>query len=161
MLDAGCGTGLCVGFLRPVARRLVGVDLSGKMLDKARQRGGYDELVEAELTAYLEAHPRAFDLVVAADVILYFGRLERLTSAIRAALRPGGCLVFTVEAGADEERGWTLDDGGRYAHHPAYLRSVLENAELQLRELVEDRLRFELGAEVRGWIVTAFAPTIP
>jgi predicted TPR repeat methyltransferase len=57
VLDAGCGTGLCVGFLRPIARRLVGVDLSGKMLEKARERGGYDELVEAELTAYLESHP--------------------------------------------------------------------------------------------------------
>lgn len=161
VLDAGCGTGLCVGFLRPVARRLVGVDLSGKMLDKARERGGYDELVEAELTAYLEAHPRAFDLVVAADVIIYFGRLERLTAALRNALRPGGCLVFTAEAGADEARGWTLDDGGRYAHHPAYLRSMLESAELRLRELVDDRLRFELGVEVRGWIVTAFAPMTP
>jgi predicted TPR repeat methyltransferase len=158
VLDAGCGTGLCVDFLRPIARRLVGVDLSGKMLDKARERGGYDELVEAELVAYLESHPRGFDLVVAADVILYFGRLERLASAARAALRPGGGLVFTVEAGNDEERGWALDDGGRYTHHPAYLRRVLEGVGLRIQEIVGDRLRFELGAEVRGWIVTAFTP---
>jgi predicted TPR repeat methyltransferase len=161
VLDAGCGTGLCVGFLRPLARRLVGVDLSSRMLAKARERGGYDELVEAELTSYLESHPRAFDLVVAADVILYFGGLERLALAIRNTLRPGGGLVFTVEAGAHEARGWALNDGGRYVHHPSYLRSVLENAGLQLRELVDDRLRFELGAEVRGWIVTAFAPVAP
>jgi predicted TPR repeat methyltransferase len=161
VLDAGCGTGLCVGFLRPLARRLVGVDLSGKMLDKARERGGYDEFIEAELTAYLETCSRAFDLVVAADLVIYFGRLERLVFALRGAIRPGGCLVFTVEAGADEECGWALNDGGRYTHHPAYLRSVLESAGLQLRELVADRLRFELGAEVRGWIVTAFAPTTP
>lgn len=158
VLDAGCGTGLCVGFLRPIARRLVGVDLSGKMLVKARERGGYDELLEAELTAYLESQSGMFDLIIAADVILYFGRLERLALALRGALRPGGVLVFTVEAGADEERGWALNEGGRYTHHPAYLRVVLESAGLQLRELVDDRLRFELGAEVRGWIVTAFAP---
>lgn len=158
VLDAGCGTGLCVPFLRPIARRLVGVDLSGKMLDKARERGGYDELVEAELVAYLELHAQAFDLVVAADVVLYFGRLERLASALRAALRPGGGLIFTVEAGDDDDRGWALNDGGRYAHHPSYLRRVLESAGLELRELVDDRLRFELGTEVRGWIVTAFAP---
>lgn len=157
VLDAGCGTGLCVGCLRPLARRLVGVDLSGKMLDKARERGGYDELVEAELTAYLESHPRAFDVVVAADVLLYFGRLERVVQALASSLRPGGALVFTVEAGENEERDWELNDGGRYVHHAAYLRRVLKAAGLYVHELVNERLRFELGAEVRGWIVTALA----
>lgn len=159
VLDAGVGTGLCVDFLRPISRKLVGVDLSSKMLDKARLRGGYDELVEAELTAFMGSHPEAFDLVVAADVILYFGRLEPLAQALRSALRPGGGLVFTVEAGADEARGWALDDGGRYTHHPAYLRRVLESAGFEIRELIDDRLRFELGVAVRGWIVTAVVPT--
>ncbi|MCX4239251.1 class I SAM-dependent DNA methyltransferase [Paraliomyxa miuraensis] len=56
VLDAGCGTGLCAPLLRPLARTLVGVDLSGKMLDQARRRGGYDELIEAELTEMLDAH---------------------------------------------------------------------------------------------------------
>ncbi|MEN8183648.1 MAG: tetratricopeptide repeat protein [Myxococcota bacterium] len=158
VLDAGCGTGLCVDFLRPLARHLVGVDLSPKMLDKARDRGGYDELVEAELTAYLESHPQAFDIVVAADVVLYFGRLDALARALRSSLRPGGGVVFTVEAGTNDARGWALGDGGRYTHHPTYLRRVLEDADLQVRELVDDRLRYELGAEVRGWIVTACAP---
>lgn len=158
VLDAGCGTGLCVDFLRPLARRLVGVDLSGKMLEKARARGGYDELVEAELTGFVEAHGQAFDLVVAADVILYFGELERLARAFADGLRAGGGLVFTVEAGGDEERGWELNDGGRYAHHPGYLRRVLEGAGFEVREMVEDRLRYELGAEVRGWIVVALVP---
>jgi len=39
VLDLGCGTGLCGPLLRPLARTLVGVDLSPKMLAKARQRG--------------------------------------------------------------------------------------------------------------------------
>jgi predicted TPR repeat methyltransferase len=160
VLDAGCGTGLCVGFLRPLARTLVGVDLSGKMLDRARLRGGYDELVEAELTAFMESHPDAFDLIVVADVLIYFGRLERLAEALRRALRPGGGLVVTVEAGTNEDRGWELNDGGRYTHHPAYLRRVLETAGFEIRELVDDRLRFELGVAVRGWIVTANVPSI-
>ncbi len=158
ILDAGCGTGLCVPFLRPLARTLVGVDLSAKMLDKARERGGYNDLIEAELTAYLESHPQAFDLAVAADVVLYFGRLEPLVRAFSTSLRPGGALVFTVEAGTDQARGWQLNDGGRYTHHPTYLRRVLGEAGLEIRELVDDRLRYELGVEVRGWIVTAFAP---
>ena len=51
--DAGCGTGLCADFLRPRAKRLVGVDLSSGMLARARARNKYDHLVEAELSAWL------------------------------------------------------------------------------------------------------------
>ena len=39
--DAGCGTGLCGEFLRPRAKRLVGIDLSPGMLARARARGKY------------------------------------------------------------------------------------------------------------------------
>ena len=38
VLDAGCGTGLCGPLLRPVARRLIGVDLSALMIQHARGR---------------------------------------------------------------------------------------------------------------------------
>ncbi len=157
VLDAGCGTGLCAPLLRPLARTLVGVDLSGKMLEQARRRGGYDELVEAELTEMVEARPAAFDLIVAADVLTYFGQLDRLVAAFRRALRPGGALVFTAEAGADMARGWTLNEGGRYAHHDAYLHRVLEQAGFGVLELNGDRIRYELGTEVRGWVVSATA----
>lgn len=158
VLDAGCGTGLCAGFLRPLAGRLTGVDLSGKMLDKARARASYDVLLEAELRTFLGAHPQAFDVVVAADVLLYFGRLEELTVAIRRALRPGGVAVFTVEGGPETPRGWGLGEGGRYTHDPRYLRSVLKAAGLTVSEMVEEQLRLELGEPVMGWVVTATAP---
>ena len=52
ILDAGCGTGLCDPLLRPYARRLVGVDLSAKMLTKAAGRKTYDDLVKYELTEF-------------------------------------------------------------------------------------------------------------
>lgn len=155
VLDAGCGTGLCAPLLRPLARTLVGVDLSAKMLEQARRRGGYDELIEAELTEMVESRPGAFDLIVAADVLTYFGQLERLVGAFRRALRPSGALAFTAEAGADEALGWQLNDGGRYAHHDSYLRRVLEQAGFEVRELSSDRIRYELGTEVRGWIAAA------
>ena len=43
-LDLGCGTGLSDVAVAPLARRLVGVDLSSKMLDKARERNLYYRL---------------------------------------------------------------------------------------------------------------------
>ncbi len=94
VLDAGCGTGLCGPVLRPYAHRLVGVDLSGAMLDKARGRGVFDELVEAELTAFLSAQSEKYDLIVAADTFHYFGNLEPLFEATCRALRTAGAGLY-------------------------------------------------------------------
>ena len=90
VLDAGCGTGLCGPLLAPYARRLVGVDLSERMLDQARARDVYDELVKGELTEYLAASAGTFDAIVSADTLVYFGPLEAVAEAAERALRPGG-----------------------------------------------------------------------
>ncbi len=155
VLDAGCGTGLCAPFLRDHAARLVGVDLSPKMLAHARTRGGYDELVEAELTAFARSRPLAFDLVVAADVLVYFGELDDVLSALRDSLRPGGLLLWTAERGVDDPRGWRLGAGGRYAHAEAYLRAAAHRAGLAIETLAEVVLRRERGLDVQGSLVAA------
>ena len=54
ILDAGCGTGACGKGLRKHARRLVGVDISPRMLAIAQSKQLYDELIESELTAYMQ-----------------------------------------------------------------------------------------------------------
>ncbi len=97
ILDAGCGTGLCGPLFAPYACRLVGVDLSEGMLAHAKEKRVYDELVRAELTAYLQAHRDEFDLIVTADTLVYFGALESVAAAAAGALRHGGRLIFTVE----------------------------------------------------------------
>lgn len=61
-LDAGCGTGLCGPAIRLYAVSLTGVDLSPLMLKKARESAVYDELVEAELGAYLKQNPATYDI---------------------------------------------------------------------------------------------------
>src|SRR5262249_33608398 len=64
ILDAGCGTGLCGPLLKPAARSLIGVDLSPKMLDKARALSIYDRLVTVDAVAFMAENPDAFDVVV-------------------------------------------------------------------------------------------------
>ena len=114
VLDAGCGTGLCGPLLAPYARRLVGVDLSERMLAQARAREVYDELVKGELTDYLRASAGMFDAIVSADTLVYFGPLEEVVEAAERALRPGGHVVFTVEE--QPESGYSLSVNGRYRH---------------------------------------------
>ena len=149
--DIGCGTGLCGPLLRPWAGSLIGVDLSPRMLDKARRRGVYDQLVEAELVGWLRGRPGLFDLILCADTLCYFGRLDEVFAASRAALQSGGVFVFSVEsAAADDVAEYRLHPSGRYAHRSAFVEAQLAAAGLKLLERRDVTLRQELGKPVAG-----------
>lgn len=158
VLDAGCGTGLCGPLLRPHCRHLVGVDLSPKMLELARARQCYDELDAAELTAFMRANPGAFDAVVAADTLVYFGALDDVLSGVHCTLRANGWLVFTLEAlGGHTAADHELQVHGRYAHGEAYVRSSLAAAGFTTPSLTYETLRQEREQDVRGLRVVAQA----
>ena len=150
VLDVGCGTGLCGPLVAPYARRLVGVDLSERMLAQARERNVYDELVRGELTTYLAGCSAAFDVIVSADTLVYFGPLDEVVGAAANALRRGGRLVFTVEELAGDR--YSLGTSGRYRHAPEYVRRVLTAANLR-PEIVSAELRLEAGEPVAGLVV--------
>ncbi|NTV94547.1 MAG: tetratricopeptide repeat protein [Thiobacillus sp.] len=153
ILDAGCGTGLCGPHLAPYATRLVGVDLSERMLARAAPRQVYGELVKAELTAYLAAATGAFDLIVSADTLCYFGALAKVVGTAHDALRPGGTLIFTVEA--VDGAGFGINLHGRYSHSPAYVAEVLATAGFVDVEIERVILRSEAGKPVAGLAIIA------
>lgn len=160
VLDAGAGTGLCGPLLRDRAGRLVGVDLSSGMLEKARARRLYDELVVMELCEFMRGRPAAFDVVVSADTLVYFGALDEPLAAARTCLRPGGLLAFTVErwetSGADAR--FSLGPHGRYMHSATYVEAAVTAAGLESGEISPAVLRSELGADVHGFVVVARQP---
>jgi predicted TPR repeat methyltransferase len=155
VLDAGCGTGLCGPLLAPYSRRLVGVDLSERMLAHASERGVYDDLVHAELTGYLAAVDAAFDVIVSADTLVYFGPLEPVAAAAARALLPGGRLVFTVEElpGRGGRAGYAISTSGRYQHRRDYVEHVLADAGFE-PDVVPAELRLEAGEPVAGLVVS-------
>ncbi|HEX7969380.1 MAG TPA: tetratricopeptide repeat protein [Stellaceae bacterium] len=160
VLDAGCGTGLCGPLLRPFARRLAGVDLVEAMVAKARERDNYDELTVGELTAFLAARSQAYDLIVSADTLVYFGDLSAVASAASGALHPGGVLAFSLERRDTEDlaRGYRLEEHGRYSHTADYVRCVVEEAGLAILTLEHAVPRNEGGAPVAGLVVVARKP---
>ena len=156
IVDAGCGTGLCGPLVKPWSRRLAGCDLSAGMLRRARERGVYDALHQAELVYYLDTQPDTFDAVVSADTLCYFGVLQTVMLAAARCLLPGGWLVFTVEAlDEDETAEHRLQPNGRYAHRASYVERVMAAAGLQLVAQQAVTLRTEAGRPVNGWLVTA------
>jgi predicted TPR repeat methyltransferase len=159
VLDAGCGTGLCGAMVAPFARRLVGVDLSQGMLAQAKDKNVYDALTKAELTEYLRDNREAFDLIVSADTLVYFGGLEGVIAAVAGALRPNGLFVFTLEHAPGNGTGadYRLELHGRYCHARAYVEQVLTSTGLQ-PTIMQAELRMEAGAPVPGLVIRATKP---
>jgi predicted TPR repeat methyltransferase len=160
ILDAGCGTGLCGPLLAPYARTLIGVDLSTRMLDQARVRGGYTKLVKGELTAFIGGHANRFDVIVSADTLCYFGPLDQVCVAAAQALLPGGWLIFSVERAepADVPAGHRIQPHGRYSHTRPYLERTLAAAGLTVASIDAEVLRTEGREPVNGFVVTAQKP---
>jgi len=123
VVDLGCGTGRLAPVLRPLATRLIGVDLASAMLAEAHGRGLYDELVQAEMIAYLEQSQATADLIVAADVFTYVGDLLPALSAARRSLKPDGFVIFTTETSAGS-RGYELDRSRRFRHSTVYVENL-------------------------------------
>lgn len=125
VLDIGCGTGLLGPVLRPLARKLVGVDLSEKMLDKAYDTGLYDLLEHADAQEYLGQHPGEFDIVVAMGVFHYFGELTSLLQNCLASLQCQGILLFTVASGPLMGDSYYYQPEQYFTHAPQYLMEQL------------------------------------
>lgn len=151
-LDLGCGSGLAGPLLRPLARRLAGVDLSSRMIERAAATGLYDELLVADLVAALRAMPARHDLVVACDVFIYLGRLEPVFAAVARVLAPGGVFAFTVEAG-EAEAGYDLLPTLRYAHSERYLRTLAQAHALRVARLERAPLREGHGEAITGLVM--------
>jgi predicted TPR repeat methyltransferase len=153
VLDVGCGTGLAGVAFRSLAGRLHGSDLAPRMVEKARRRNVYDHLEVAELAEEIARTPSAWDLVVAADVLVYVGDLTPVMDAATVGLRPGGLFCATVEQCAGD--GFALGPSRRYVHSAAYIRRVATEARLDVIVLEEAVPRWEKGHPVPGFAFAA------
>ena len=160
VLDLGCGTGLVALALSDLALGpWVGVDLSPRMLTVAAARGLYAALQEADLPAFLARERRRFPLVLAADVLPYFGNLVELIAAVAAVLEPGGRFLGSVESEPEGNGpGWRLGPLGRYRHTRTHLAAAAAAAGLCVCVLREEIVRSEDEAPVPGLFLVLQRP---
>lgn len=151
VLDLGCGTGLAGAAFKPLAARLDGVDLSPAMIEKARARDIYDQLAVADLETALAEPGARYDLILAADTLVYLGDLKTVFEGIRDRLLPDGYFLFTTETKAGE--GFELGPKRRWRHSDAYLRAAAKAAGLSVAGLVAATPRQEAHQPVEGFAV--------
>ncbi|HVE53837.1 MAG TPA: tetratricopeptide repeat protein [Ramlibacter sp.] len=147
-LDLGCGTGLCGPFLRKLAERVTGVDLSGYMLERAAGTRAYDALQQADALEFLLGTQDRFDLAMAADVFIYVGALDDLFRALANRMPDGGSFCFTVEESTGEDIA--LRPSLRYAHSERYLRQLAQESGFTVTAMERRPLREEERRPIPG-----------
>jgi len=151
ILDLGCGTGLAGAVFKPLAARLDGIDLSPAMIQKAGARNIYDNLAVADLESALSAPGPDYDLILAADTLVYLGDLVTVFKAAHARLHPDGFFLFTVEKA--DAAGFELGPKRRWRHAEGYLRDLAGRTGFAIAGLLAATPRHEAGQPVPGFAV--------
>ncbi|MGM0169161.1 hypothetical protein IGI39_003477 [Enterococcus sp. AZ135] len=123
VLDLGCGYGWhCLYAAEHGARSVLGVDLSEKMLEVARQKNTFDTITYLrDSIDEVNFDPDSFDIVISSLAIHYIADFEKLAKNIAEWLITGGQLIFSVEHPiftAEGSQDWFYDEQGKIAHFP-------------------------------------------
>jgi len=150
VLDLGCGLGYFAREARARgAREVIGVDLSGRMLDAARAQTD-DPAITYLRQSLEEFEPSAasFDLVVSSLALHYIADYPRLVHRVAACLMPGGRFAFSVEHPIFTARGaanWHPAPDGTRLHWP--VDRYRDEGERRTHWFVDDVVKYHRTVE--------------
>jgi SAM-dependent methyltransferase len=103
VLDLGCGNGIPATRILAERHRVVGVDFSHTMIERARRLVPSATFIESDMVA-LDFPPNCFDAIVSFFALIHVPVAQQpaLLDRVTSWLRPGGWLLATVGA-----RAWT------------------------------------------------------
>ncbi len=151
VLDLGCGTGLAAEAFSDIASSFDGIDLSPQMIERARARGLYHHLAVADIETALSAGGADYDLILAADTLVYLGDLAPTFEGAFRRLKSGGFFLFTVESNPDG--CFNLGPKRRWRHAQDYLRECALAVGFDISGLLACSPRSEAGVPVEGFAV--------
>ncbi|WP_417845722.1 methyltransferase domain-containing protein [Thalassospira povalilytica] len=155
ILDLGCGTGLVGEVFAGQYDAIDGIDLSPRMINRARAKGIYRTLVAGDITDMPDDLGSGYGLVVAADVLNYLGDLAPALRAAHARMKPGGLMVLTLEHG--NAFPFDLGPGQRFRHHQRAIAEWMGECGFEIVSDALGTLRQEKGTPVEGRIMVARA----
>ena len=150
ILDLGCGSGLSGVELRRFSSNLEGIDISNKMLERAKKKDVYDKLSHVDIVDYLENTELDFDYFISADVFVYVGELSQVFRLIKSKNKKPGKLIFSTEH--NEKNSFYLEKSGRYSHSKSYIEDLCKKFGYTLSHFSETNLRKEKGRFLSGAI---------
>jgi predicted TPR repeat methyltransferase len=150
-LDLGCGTGLAAEVFAGMTREIDGIDLSPAMIERARARRFYRHLEVGDIETSLANGTPHYDLVLAADTLVYLGDLTAAFQGVARCLKPGGLFLFTTETSPDAE--FELGPKRRWRHAERYIRHRASLAGFEVAGLLTCSPRNEAGVPVEGFAV--------
>jgi predicted TPR repeat methyltransferase len=146
----GCGTGLAGAAFAGFSKRLVGVDISSGMLERAKAKDHYETLINDDILRFLTTTKVKYDLFIAADVLNYSGNLQPIFAGInRCSSFPAHC-IFSTETMAGEH--FELTDTGRFRHSDAYVRSIAKRNNFEIVSSRTEIIRQEKLGPVQGML---------
>ncbi|MCR5847745.1 MAG: class I SAM-dependent methyltransferase [Lachnospiraceae bacterium] len=121
ILDLGCGFGEhCVAFVEKGAAKVVGVDISEKMLEIAAKENSNPAITYINMPMEkIDEIDGTFDLVVSSLAFHYVEDFDGLVKSVYNKMKPGGLFVFSQESPLTTAYGncdfprWTWDENGR------------------------------------------------
>ena len=122
ILDLGCGTGLCGKLFYPYSKKLIGIDLSPKMIEIAKQKNIYNELIVANIEKALLSFEN-IDIILAADTLVYLGDLSTVFNAVKKVLLVNGIFALTLEK--SDKYPFVLQQSARFAHSEKYIKDLV------------------------------------
>lgn len=155
VLDLGCGTGLVAEVFGGQFDAMDGIDLSPRMINRARDKGLYRTLIAGDITNMPDGLGTEYGLVVAADVLNYLGDLAPALRAAHARMKPGGLMVFSLEHG--DVFPFDLGPGQRFRHHARAITEWMAECGFEVLSDTVGTLRQEKGLPVEGRILVARA----
>ncbi len=122
------------------------------MLDQAKSKGVYDELIRGDLIDALEHISGQYDLILAMDVLVFFGDLEAIFMNVGRILRPQGVFAFDLEKGFGTAL-WQLHIYGNYVHTRRYISELAQRCGYTEVLCDEMEIRKEVNTPVVGYLV--------
>ncbi|HSV89144.1 MAG TPA: class I SAM-dependent methyltransferase [Bacteroidales bacterium] len=93
-LELGCGTGKNTLFLKSIAKRVIAVDFSDKMLEKAKEKfpDNSVQFIATDILANWDFLANEVDLIVCSLVLEHIENVTPIFEKAFGTLAPGGCL---------------------------------------------------------------------
>jgi predicted TPR repeat methyltransferase len=148
IMDLGCGTGLFGVEINQYCKHLEGIDLSEKMLHKAKEKDVYNKLIKQDIIDYLSNVSLNFDYFISTDVFIYIGDLSDVFRLIKSRNKTGGKLAFSTEHYDGDS--FFLEQSGRYSHSKKYIESLCGTFNYTLAHFEIVNLRKDKGAYLTG-----------